>query len=341
MKPKPASKKQNIVVQGPAKLIKQSSGFSQGTQPIARNGGPTSSLQKTQMVIGRSNSISSAPLNDSDSLCLSRLSLKSLSSSSSTATKKEPPKPSSSSGSSGSASSTGVGISPAKSNRRKIDSETVYPTSSASILKTPAKVALKKKGQSGLSVCLSSSKLSSNISPASSISEWSTESSSSTSVNQSPSGGSSKTKPQPARAVAATGDMKVHNRKPPSPVQSQKLPNASTKISSATGCAKNCDSVSPQAQNEQMEKVALNDSFNLLQPTLYEEEAANAISGSSYTIHLYNLLDSPRENVTSIDCSQVHYANEDFWFEMTAMIPKMCSIVEGQVIWSVFWKEHY
>ena len=66
----------------------------------------------------------------------------------------------------------------------------------------------------------------------------------------SPSGDSSKTKPQPARAVAAAGDMKVYNSKTPSPVQSQKLPNASINISSATGFAKNCDSVSPRAQNE-------------------------------------------------------------------------------------------
>lgn len=102
-------------------------------------------------------------------------------SNSSTATKKGPPKSSASSNSSGSASSPNVGISPVKATRRK----TLNPTSSSSILKTPLKVALNNKGQFGLTDRLMSAKLSSNISPASSISEWSSESCSSTStVNQ-------------------------------------------------------------------------------------------------------------------------------------------------------------
>ncbi|KAI8013750.1 hypothetical protein LOK49_LG05G00619 [Camellia lanceoleosa] len=410
MNPKPASKKPNIGMQGPGKLTKQSSGFSQGTQPVARNGGPTSSLEKAPKVIGRSNPISSAALKRS-SLCGNQvksendkeksasvpgkvapstkihglggscrtvhkpaLSSKASSSSSSTLTKtKPPPKSSSSTDSSGSASSANVGISPVNSTRRKIVSSSVNPTSSSSILKTQAKVALKKKGQSGLSACLMSSKLSSNnTSPASSISEWSSESSSSTStVNQrsntsrasidtsspctsldnvAPSpldhrnqsndqisdrhemkatrlssenvnttsmqtgaqvrpgivkpsglrmpspkigffdgvrtpkgnpqsysgipagpkigpsigsssvGGSSKaklSKLQPARIVIATGNMQPNTRKPVSPVPSQKLSNASTKVSSASRVVKNCPSVSPQVHNEMNGKNCL------------------------------------------------------------------------------------
>ncbi|XP_028112680.1 uncharacterized protein LOC114310783 [Camellia sinensis] len=409
MNPKPASKKPNIGMQGPGKLTKQSSGFSQGTQPVARNGGPTSSLEKAPKVIGRPNPISSAALKRS-SLCGNQvksendkeksasvpgkvapstkihglggscravhkpaLSSKASSSSSSTLSKtKPPPKSSSLTDSSGSASSANVGISPVNSTRRKIVSSSVNPTSSSSILKTQAKVALKKKGQSGLSACLMSSKLSSNnTSPASSISEWSSESSSSTSTvnqrsntsrasidtsspctsldngapspldhrNQSndqisdrheikatrlssenvnttsmqtgahvrpdmvkpsglrmpspkigffdgvrtpkgnpqsiwhfllvpkdwtcegvvPSIGSSSvgnsskaklSKLQPARIVTATGNMKPNTRKPVSPVPSQKLSNASTKVSSASQVVKNCPSASPQVHNE-------------------------------------------------------------------------------------------
>ncbi|KAI8014192.1 hypothetical protein LOK49_LG05G00623 [Camellia lanceoleosa] len=191
--------------------------------PVARNGGPTSSLEKAPKVIGRRNPISSAALKRS-SLCSNQvkiendkeksasvpgkvapstkihglggscrtlhkpaLSSKASSSSSSTLTKtKPPPKSSSLTDSSGSASSANVGISPVNPTRRKIVSRSINPTSSGSILKTQAKVALKKKGQSGLSAGLMSSKLSSNnTSPASSISEWPSESSSSTStVNQ-------------------------------------------------------------------------------------------------------------------------------------------------------------
>ncbi|KAL7248187.1 hypothetical protein ACSBR2_002986 [Camellia fascicularis] len=74
MNPKPASKKPNIGMQGPGKLTKPSSGFSQGTQPVARNGGPTSSLEKAPKVIGRPNPMSSAALKRS-SLCSSQVKI--------------------------------------------------------------------------------------------------------------------------------------------------------------------------------------------------------------------------------------------------------------------------
>ncbi|XAR69035.1 hypothetical protein NMG60_11000485 [Bertholletia excelsa] len=108
-------------------------------------------------------------------------SSKSASVSSSTATKKVPPK-ASSSDSSGSGVSANVSISPVKSTRRKMDSRTVNPAASSSILKVPSKLVLKKKGQSNLSPNLKSSNLSASSSPTSSISEWSTESCSSTST---------------------------------------------------------------------------------------------------------------------------------------------------------------
>ncbi|KAI8556412.1 hypothetical protein RHMOL_Rhmol05G0251000 [Rhododendron molle] len=217
VKQKPASKRESMGLQGTGRSIKQSPSCPQGTKPIARNGGLTSSLQKAPKVIGGPNPISSAPSKRA-SLAANQVKTgnddakgpkvagkvaliskvqglggssrtlpkpvppsKSSCSNSSTATKKELPKSSASSNSSGSASSPNVGISPVKATRGK----TVNPTSTSSFLKTPMKVALKTKGQFGLTDRLMSSKLSSNISPASSISEWSSESCSSTStVNQ-------------------------------------------------------------------------------------------------------------------------------------------------------------
>ncbi|KAL7170051.1 hypothetical protein ACSBR2_034992 [Camellia fascicularis] len=211
LRSKPPSKKQTIGMHGPGKLIKQSSGSSQGTQPMIRKSGSTSSLPKAPKLIARPNTIPSVPLTRASSGAKqvemendkaknasvprkatlvskihgmggsSRTEPKpALSSKPSSATKK-PPR---SASSCRSASSSNVGISPVKSNRRTA-SRTVNPTSSSSILKVPSKVVLKKKGQSGLSAHLMSSKLSSNSSPASSISEWSSKSSSSTyTVNQ-------------------------------------------------------------------------------------------------------------------------------------------------------------
>ncbi|KAI7997090.1 hypothetical protein LOK49_LG10G01817 [Camellia lanceoleosa] len=214
LKSKPPSKKQTIGVHGPGKLTKQGSGSSQGTQPMTRNGGLTSSLPKASKVIARPNTIPSVPLKRA-SLGAKQVEMENdkaknasvprkatpvskihslggssrtepkpaLSSKPSSATKK-PPRSASSCDSSRSASSSNVGISPVKSNRRTA-SRTVNPTSSSAILKVPSKVVLKKKGQSGRLAHLMSSKPSSNSSPASSISEWSSKSSSSTyTVNQ-------------------------------------------------------------------------------------------------------------------------------------------------------------
>ncbi|GFY93355.1 hypothetical protein Acr_08g0017510 [Actinidia rufa] len=194
-------------------------GLASKNMPIARNGGLTSSLLKASKVapkpIGRPNPISLAPLkrasvganqvkmeNDKAKLSSGKvatvsrvpglggssrtvpkpaLSSKSSFLSSSTAIKKGPPRSSSSCESSQSASSDKVGISPVKSTRRRIASTVINPISSSSTLKTPSKVALKKKELA----CSTLSKLSSNTSPVSSISGWSSVSSSSTStVNQ-------------------------------------------------------------------------------------------------------------------------------------------------------------
>ncbi|KAA8516517.1 hypothetical protein F0562_016977 [Nyssa sinensis] len=221
MKAKPASKKEPIVVQGPRRMIKQGSGGPQVTQakPVARNGDSSSSLPKPPKLIGRANPMSIAPTKRA-SLGTSRLKMENdiksttgaskgalaskvpglggsrrvlpkpaqaskSSSLVSTATKTESTRSSSSCDSSASASSNYIGRSPMNSVKRKIDSRTVNPPSSSSILKTPSKIALKNKiqpGKSGLSAHLMSYKLSSSTSPASSISNWSLESSSSAST---------------------------------------------------------------------------------------------------------------------------------------------------------------
>lgn len=70
--------------------------------------------------------------------------------------------------------------------RRKLVSKPVSQTSSASMLKTPSKTALKNRvssGNSAISAYLMSSKINSSISPASSISEWSSASASSSSCS--------------------------------------------------------------------------------------------------------------------------------------------------------------
>ncbi|XP_031113664.1 uncharacterized protein LOC116017257 [Ipomoea triloba] len=70
--------------------------------------------------------------------------------------------------------------------RRKLVSKPVSQPSSASMLKTPSKTALKNRvssGNSAISAYLMSSKINSSISPASSISEWSSASASSSSCS--------------------------------------------------------------------------------------------------------------------------------------------------------------
>ncbi|KAF8402763.1 hypothetical protein HHK36_010853 [Tetracentron sinense] len=91
--------------------------------------------------------------------------------------------------SSSSSSSDTTGKSPLNSSRRKIDSRHANPASFGSTLKTPQRILSRNKTESGNSRLstntMSMSKLSSSISPASSIDGWSSESSSSTStVNQ-------------------------------------------------------------------------------------------------------------------------------------------------------------
>lgn len=78
----------------------------------------------------------------------------------------------------------------------------------------------------------------------------------------SPSGGSSKSrlsKLPPAKAVTTAGDARVDTRKSASPSPSQKPSNASTKVSSASGCLKNRHSISPQVQNRTDAESCLKD----------------------------------------------------------------------------------
>ncbi|XP_052205500.1 uncharacterized protein LOC127810203 isoform X2 [Diospyros lotus] len=193
VKSEPAAKNQGAGMQGPEKLIKQRVGYSLGIQPVQRNGGLNSFLRnrKASKEISKSSPISSAPLerpslgNDkarsasvygrvhlaSDS-CPSRaatkpaVSSKSPSPSSST-TKKEPLKSSSSSARSGSRSPANICASSVKSTRRKFGTAKIANLTSDGLI-------LKTRG---------SSTISSNVSPVSSISEWSSESSSSASRN--------------------------------------------------------------------------------------------------------------------------------------------------------------
>ncbi|KAK9290986.1 hypothetical protein L1049_009168 [Liquidambar formosana] len=224
LKPKPASKKLSISTQGPGKMIKPSIVCAQVRQSAARSGESTAMLSKLPKPLGRANPISTAPtkraslgsnrvkmekdiaknstvagrgapLSKMSGSGISRnivprpkLSSKSSSSGSSTATKMEPTPSCSSLDSSGSASSNNVGKSPLNSMRRKIDSRTTNPTSSGSTLKTPSRIASRNKTQSVNSRVsahlMSVTRLSSSISPASSISEWSSESSSTSTANQ-------------------------------------------------------------------------------------------------------------------------------------------------------------
>ncbi|KAI3442970.1 uncharacterized protein J3R85_000313 [Psidium guajava] len=113
-----------------------------------------------------------------------RLSSSSRSSLGSTTTKTEPESSCSSIDSSGSFSSNTIRKSVAKSNKKSMEARTANLPSTVSSKKTPSKGP--NSGASHLSVyVMSASKLSSSLSPASSISECSVESSSSTStVNQ-------------------------------------------------------------------------------------------------------------------------------------------------------------
>ncbi|KAK4731008.1 hypothetical protein R3W88_023996 [Solanum pinnatisectum] len=94
----------------------------------------------------------------------------------------------SSSDSSGSTSSDKTAKSSIPVARRKVDSKPIAQPSASAKLKTPSKATVKSKLQSGnsaVSAYLMSSKINANISPASSISEWSSVSSSSSAIQRS------------------------------------------------------------------------------------------------------------------------------------------------------------
>lgn len=135
-----------------------------------------------------------------------RLSSSSRSSLGSTTTKTEPESSFSSKDSSGSFSSNKIGKSVAKSNNKSTEARAVNLPSTGSSKKTPSKGP--NSGESHLSAyVMSASKLSSSLSPASSISEWSVESSSSTStVNQRSNSSSTSLDPSSRRLGTADGD---------------------------------------------------------------------------------------------------------------------------------------
>ncbi|KAK6779608.1 hypothetical protein RDI58_021792 [Solanum bulbocastanum] len=94
----------------------------------------------------------------------------------------------SSSDSSGSTSSDKTAKSSIPVARRKVDSKPIAQPSASAKLKTPSKATVKSKlpsGNSAVSAYLMSSKINANISPASSISEWSSVSSSSSAIQRS------------------------------------------------------------------------------------------------------------------------------------------------------------
>ncbi|KAI6698201.1 hypothetical protein NL676_018320 [Syzygium grande] len=135
-----------------------------------------------------------------------RLSSSSRSSLGSTTTKTEPESSCSSMDSSSSFSCNKIGKSAVKSNKKNIEARTGNLPSTGSNKKTPSKGP--NSGVSHLSAyVMSASKLSSSLSPASSISEWSVESSSSTStVNQRSNSSSSSFDPGSRRLGTADGD---------------------------------------------------------------------------------------------------------------------------------------
>ncbi|OVA09920.1 hypothetical protein BVC80_1751g76 [Macleaya cordata] len=184
-------------------------------EPAARSGEPNPSSLKPPKILGRANPISSTPTKRTAnrvkidgkaasvagrgehfvpskktglvrSSVTSRPTLsKSSLGSSPSATKMKPTASCSSFSTSGSTSSDSTGKSPLKSLRNKTDSRNVTPVS-GSTLKNPPRISSKSRTEpenSRLTAYLLSipkPKLSSNISPASSIDGWSSESSSST-----------------------------------------------------------------------------------------------------------------------------------------------------------------
>ncbi|KAF8042426.1 hypothetical protein BT93_A0915 [Corymbia citriodora subsp. variegata] len=135
-----------------------------------------------------------------------RLSSSSRSSLGSTTAKTEPESSCSSMDSSGNFSSNKIEKSVVKSNKKNIEARTSNLPSTVSNKKMPSKGP--NSGVSHLSAyVMAASKLSGSVSPASSISEWSVESSSSTStVNQRSNGSSTSFDPSSHRLGTADGD---------------------------------------------------------------------------------------------------------------------------------------
>ncbi|KAK6942858.1 hypothetical protein RJ641_028235 [Dillenia turbinata] len=218
LKQKPASKKPGM---GSVKLPNEASAFPQVSQPAARSGVSNSLLPKPPRVLGKANQMSATPtkrtslgahrvsIDDKNTKRESvtgrgaqpskapglgnlrgvvprpKQSLKCNSSVSSSSTKRST---SSSIDNSSSSSSDSIGRSSVNSIRQLIGSKSNNPNSSGPTIRTPSKIGKSKTrtGNSQLSAYLTSMpKLPSNISPDSSISEWSIESSSSAfTVNQ-------------------------------------------------------------------------------------------------------------------------------------------------------------
>ncbi|PON69233.1 hypothetical protein PanWU01x14_089560 [Parasponia andersonii] len=217
MKPKVACKKPSIGMQNPGTLARQVSASPQFSQSSAVSGESTLSLMKrpkgqgkpipssttlakraslggnllkmekdtVKTAPGRGAPVSKLP-GSSRNVPRPTVSFKSSSVASSTATTTEAT--SSSFDSSASTTSVKIGKSPSNSMRRKADTRTGNPRSSGSNPKTPSRISSVNKtgpGKSHISSQLMPfSKLSSSISPASSISDWSSESVSSISSLQ-------------------------------------------------------------------------------------------------------------------------------------------------------------
>lgn len=210
-----ALKKQTIGIQGSGRMIKQGSRYPQVTQPALQNGNSTSSLSQPPKVISRAETITTkrasmganrvkAETHDAKvggkgvqvpkatglagpprSVPKPVLSSNSSCSASFGASKKEAARSSSSCDGSKSTVSDKIRKSPLISARRKIESRPVIKASSCSIPKASSRVPLRKKSSNNTGVSTSlTSKISSSISPASSISEWSSASSSTSTVNQ-------------------------------------------------------------------------------------------------------------------------------------------------------------
>ncbi|XP_050381787.1 flocculation protein FLO11-like isoform X2 [Argentina anserina] len=201
-----ASKKTSIDVQKPGILRRQASRCSQVLQSVSSSGESTTSLLKRPKVLGNPNPSSSALTKRASTggalLKIEKDSVKSTTSKGAPVPKaplsaRVVPKPrpstktttlgaparreaASSFNSSGGTASNNINKSPFNS-KRKTDSRTDNTPSSASTFKTSPRIESRNKSQSGKSLRSSNlipvTKLLSSISPASSVSEWSSESS--------------------------------------------------------------------------------------------------------------------------------------------------------------------